>query len=268
MVGPMASDRAKRNRWWALPTILMVASGCHYGVVGTVVTDPAHADPDQIAFGRGVSVSVGRNVSIADSATAVVVASDVDPRGPSDVDESDGLWRVRLGQLEFCHWSAGSADDCRVATYDESGGGYAGTFLPTLIEPANLARGWRLLVIGDRYAAAANVANAKPQPMPFVPDHAIWLTASAPALFGAQPVYLCTVQSELPACKPLPAVTTGIVGSMVVRKGTERTSVLWMHAAANQKMNFAGVVMPENVGVMRCEDQAGVPNCKIAKEEK
>jgi len=246
-------------------TAAFTATGCSAGVVSTVVTDPAHADPGQTAFGRGANAAGGRVAVIASS---VVVSASSDPDGPSEHEEGDALWRVRGGMLQFCHWADDGADDCRLATYEGFSAPPLLTFLPTIVDPTNLARGAQWLVSSDNGAAIIGaVASRKPEPVPFSRDQMIWITAGATALLGTQPVFLCAVTDGVPVCTALSVQSNSLLASFVLEEKGERVPVLWLHAGSNFVGGmFGGVNVPLDQGVFRCEGRAGKPTCVKAKE--
>lgn len=231
--------------------------------VGTFVTSPAQAEPDEVAFGVGDSYSVGGKTT-AISSRAVVVAAATDPGGPSDSNEGDSLWRVRGGSLEFCEWSADGSDDCRLATYENFAPPPLLTFLPTLIEPGNLGAGQQLAVFGDSPAIIGAVASNRTRSVRFVEDHAVWITAGATALIGAQPAFLCVVNQRVPVCRALPFTVQRVLGDFVTQHGATRRAVLWIHAAIN--VSRVGGPIAADFGLFRCEDRIGKPVCTPVKE--
>jgi hypothetical protein len=246
---------------WALAG----ASGCGTGLNGTRVDTPAMGRPDRVGFGTGDNASAGaRATSFA--SRAVVVAAGSDPRGPSAASEGDFVWRVRGGVLELCEWSDDGHEDCRIATY----GGFQPpallTFLPTIIEPGNLGGGPKLVDTATNLVAADTAAHAT-RPVLLTEDRSIWITASTPALVGAQPVFLCSVQAEGPACAALPFVAENALASVVLTRAGVRTAVLWVHAAENVTEGSFGAVRAASMGVFRCEAHRGQPECKKAKED-
>jgi hypothetical protein len=234
------------------------------GATGTRVARPAHANPDEMAFGTGRSFSVGSKSSLVAS-DAVVVAAASDAKGPSDASEGDSLWRVRAGTLELCERANDAREDCRLATYEGFAPPAMLTFLPTIVEQGNLARGAQAQIFGNNPALLGSVASRETRPVRYVDDKAVWITAGAAALIGAQPAFLCVSRPEGPVCRSLPFVVSGMLGSLVVQEGERRVPVLWVHAAANVA-NFGLAGIPQDLGIFRCAAIGGHPQCKKAKE--
>jgi hypothetical protein len=241
------------------------SAGCATGVSGTWVEKPAVATPGMVGFGTGTSVSGGNKLA-ASVSQAVVVAAGSDEKGPSAQSEGDFVWRVSAGTLQLCERRDDARDDCKLATYEGFPPPPLLTFLPTIIEGGNLARGAHLWAANQASAVeAAAVAIHSTQPAPYVEDKAIWVTTSTDALIGAQPVFLCVVEQDLPVCRALPFVSRGIQGSFVLRRGAERVPVLWLHGASNVVQTL-GVIEPVNLGIFRCEAVAAHPKCTKAEE--
>jgi hypothetical protein len=235
------------------------------GVVGTSVQTPAVAAPGEMGFGTGVSVSGGSKMTTFAS-QSVVVAAGSSPHGPTESSEGDVVWRVRGGLLEFCEWADDGREDCRLATFQNFAAPANMAFLPTIIEPANLARGLTVAQYenGAAVSVASEVATHDTQSVRYVEDKAIWITASTPAIIGAQPVFLCVVDGA-PICRALPFVAIGVVSSSVLRRGDQHVPVLWVHAGVNAPQTL-GAIASVDMGLYRCEDVAAQPVCKRMKE--
>jgi hypothetical protein len=234
-----------------------VSLGCGArGLASTTIVSPAHAQPGQMGYGTGVNLSVG-STATSSVADAVVVAAASDPHGPSEKAEGDTVWHVRGGVLEACERADDARFDCRLASYE----GYTPpplfTFLPTIIEPGNLGGGAKA-VVGD--VSVGLVAGEATKATRFEPDRSIWVTASAKALVGADPVFLCSIQKDTPVCHALPFSVQRVLGVAVVKSGPTRHSVLWVHAALNVGLTRV------DLGLHRCESKEGIPVCAKAQE--
>jgi len=246
--------------------VALPSAGCASGAVGTTILRPANAAPGQMGFGTGLNESGGSKMT-SFASQAVVTAAGSDPKGPSEHSEGDFFWRVDGGMLQFCEWADDGKEDCRYAVYEGFEAPALLVFLPAIIEPGNLAGGAAggRVDVRDQNAQVSLLAEHATASVDYVEDKSIWITASTPALIGAQPVFLCSSDGGAPVCRALPFTGERILGSAVLKKGARRVPVLWLHAAANVQPGLMAA-MPVDMGIFRCEAAQGHPRCKKAQE--
>jgi hypothetical protein len=248
-------------RFFALTFAL---SGCApVGLVTTVVTKPAHADPGETGYGTGTSLAAGAKFAFVSAGDTVVAAtSEVD--GPSDRNEGDSLWRVRSGMLEHCEWSADGRDDCRLATYEGLAGARLAAFFPSIVPVGDVSR--RSFEALSPDAGGFESTSKRTRSVGIATDHSIWVTGASPSIFGVVTIFLCAPHDDGPTCTSMPFTALGIVAALHERRGNDVVSVLWVHAGPPTTEEISGFVIPTDGGMYRCESIAGEARCARAKE--